>query len=87
LGVGGWQGEREGEGQILGKIASGSPPPWCPSTRGQDQGAGDGERAGREGRGGRLGLPLDRVCKEREEKKRRKEEKKSLAEIHLKFEI
>jgi hypothetical protein len=34
----------------------------------------------------RLGLSLDRVCKEREEKRREEEEKKNLAKIHLNFE-
>jgi hypothetical protein len=53
--------------------------PFLVSTSYRTRRIGEGERDGW------LGLPLDRVCKEREEK-RREGEKKSLTEIHLKFE-
>jgi hypothetical protein len=43
-------------------------------------------RIGEGERDGRLGLALDPVCKEREENRREEGEKKSLTEIHLKFE-
>jgi hypothetical protein len=75
--------ERRGD---LGKIASGSPPPLCPSARRQGEERGEGNAS--KGRaGGRLGFAPGRLSKERRREERmREEEVGGLAEFCLNFE-
>jgi hypothetical protein len=74
-------GVRErGEGKIMARLPWVSPLPCVHRLE-------DKENKRERERGGRLGLPLDRFCKERKNKRREEEEMKGLAEICLKFEI
>jgi hypothetical protein len=74
-------GVRErGEGKIMARLPRVSPLPCVHRLEAKEN------KRERE-IGGQLGLPLDRFCKERKNKRREEKEMKGLAEIRLKFEI
>jgi hypothetical protein len=79
LGVGGGWSKREGESEILAKIASGSPLLLCPT-------AWDKEKMREGERDGRLGCVLVEFAKKEEKRKEKEKDLMNLAEFHLNFE-
>jgi hypothetical protein len=84
LGVGGGKGEREGEGD-LGKIASGIPPPLCPSARRQGEECEEGNASRGRGWLARV-LLLVSFAREKERRKKKRGRIDGLADFCLNFE-
>jgi hypothetical protein len=79
LGVWGGGVEREGVGQSLQRLPR-APPLLCVQAQEDKENTREREK------GGRLGWPLGRFCKEGGERRREEEEMGSLAKIRLNFE-